>query len=236
MAEYKELLESLGKRPRTVLELILREGSVSTYKLGQLGYDQPPRAAQDLKEAGVRLKVTYGKHPKTGSRMAIYSLADENEDPRATARGRRAFPKALRKAVLDAFQNRCSVCSEEYDPTVLQLDHRIPYIVGGDPKEFHVKDFQPLCASHQRSKSWVCEHCPNREDKVTKVCMSCYWAIPDGDYTHIATVAERRVDVTWKGDQDRKTYRRLRSLAAKEGKSVPEVIKNLIKTALQKKP
>ncbi len=50
---YAELLARLGKRPKAVLERILKNGSVSTYELGQLGYDQPPRAAQDLKEAGV---------------------------------------------------------------------------------------------------------------------------------------------------------------------------------------
>lgn len=235
MAKYKELLEILGKRPRTVLEIILREGSVSTYKLGELGYDQPPRAAMDLKDAGVKLITSYGKHPKSGARMAIYSLADENAEVQGSGKGRRAFPKALRKKVLDRFINKCSLCGEEYDPAVLQLDHRIPYIVAGDPKEFDPDDFQPLCASHQRSKSWACEHCQNREAKEINVCRSCYWAFPDSDYTHIATITERRTDVTWKGNKDGETYRRLRLLATRQGISIPEVIKSLVKTTLQKK-
>lgn len=149
---YAALLENLGKRPRAVLEKILENGSVSTYELGQLGYDQPPRAAQDLKECGVKLKVAFGKHPKTGARMAIYSLADSAEAELQAAAGRRIFPSTFRADVLHAHGSRCNLCGTPYPPKSLSLDHRIPFIVGGESDDLRVRDFQPLCGSHQRKK------------------------------------------------------------------------------------
>ena len=100
---------------------------MSTYELGQLGYDQPPRAAQDLKEAGVRLTTSFGKHPKSGARMAIYALAGLDED--AAFSGRRALPKKFREQVLERFQKRCNICNEEHPARLLQLNHRVPYII-----------------------------------------------------------------------------------------------------------
>lgn len=223
-----ELAKKLGKRPRTVLEKLLENGSISTYELGQLGYDQPPRAAQDLKEAGVRLITKQGKHPKSGSRMGIYHL--HPEQPLLTGRftGRKAFPKAFREKVYAYFNNKCNICNVEYDTTMLQIDHRIPYIVAGEIKQLRVQDFQPLCGSHQRTKSWVCEHCRNRERRLKRVCRTCYWAFPDKGYRHIATVPERRLDVTWKGPSELRLYTQLRRLCTKEAVDLQTMIKIII--------
>lgn len=226
LAPYRKLLTTLGKRPRTVLEHILKNGSVSTYELGQLGYDQPPRAAQDLKEAGVQLTTTFGKHPTTNARMAIYSLRGIDEASQGS--GRRAFPKAFRREVLDQFQNRCNICNVEYADTVLQLDHRIPYIVGGEPDTLRVEEFQPLCGSHQRLKSWACEHCENRHAKKLDVCRTCYWATPDGDYVHIANRHERRVDLTWAGDGEIRMYSQLVREAANRNVSLATHLRQVL--------
>ena len=58
--KYESLLPTLGKRPRVVLEHILKNGSVSTYELGQLGYDQPPRAA---KGSGCKTQCRFWETP-----------------------------------------------------------------------------------------------------------------------------------------------------------------------------
>lgn len=226
----RRMLPRLGKRPRTVLARILAKGAVSTYELGQLGYDQPPRAAQDLKEAGVRLKTSFGKHPKSGARMAIYSLAGLEES--AALSGRSALPKSFRNEVLRQFDDRCNVCATVYPHAVLQLDHRVPYIVGGEGRERRVTDFQPLCGSHQRSKSWECEHCPNRTARDVRVCQTCYWAIPDGDYDHVATKQERRMDITWTGNAGLVQYERIKRLAAERGESLSAFVKTLIASSL----
>ncbi len=225
---YAALLENLGKRPRAVLEKILENGSVSTYELGQLGYDQPPRAAQDLKESGVKLKVAFGKHPTTGARMAIYSLADSAEAELQAAAGRRIFPPRFRAGVLEKHGSRCNLCGTSYPAKSLSLDHRIPYIVAGEAKELLVADFQPLCGSHQRKKSWECEHCPNREPKVLATCRTCFWAFPESDFTHVATLPVRSLEVHFVGPGENQMLEHLRHVSREEGSNTADVVKQLI--------
>lgn len=231
--KYAALLENLGKRPRAVLEKILENGSVSTYELGQLGYDQPPRAAQDLKEAGVRLKASFGRHPNTGSRMAIYSLAESEEQALEALSGRRAFPSKFRAEVTEAHSSRCNLCYSEYSAKSLSLDHRIPFIVGGEPDTLQVADFQTLCGSHQRKKSWECEHCPNREKRDLEVCRSCFWAFPEA-YTHMATLPIRQLDLNFVGSSETKTFDRFRKVCLKLGTGYVETLKKLIAEFVKK--
>lgn len=234
LEQYRKILNSLGKRPRTVLEKILENGSVSTYELGELGYDQPPRAAQDLKEAGVPLKTTFGKHPETGSRMGIYSIDFDAEMNFGNGKGRRAFPKKFKQLLLKIYDKKCNVCNVQYPATALQIDHRVPYIVGGETDELDPGSFQLLCASHQRSKSWECEHCPNYKIKNLASCESCYWAYPDTDFAHVATIPEKRADIIWQGESEIADYLRLRKFAHLLEFTIPDAIKVLIKKALDK--
>jgi hypothetical protein len=224
---YEALLQTLDKRPRAVLEKILENGSVSTYELGLLGYDQPPRAAQDLKENGVRLRVEYAKHPKTKHRMAVYSLAPD-DDPVARLAGRRAFPSKFRQDVLDAQGQTCNLCNCVYPMSSLQLDHRIPYIIGGEAAELRVADFQLLCGSHQRKKSWECEHCPNRERPDAAVCRQCFWAFPETDYTHVATLDIRRLEVTFSGPRETLLYDQFRTMSQARNERPGDLAKRFI--------
>lgn len=228
--EYEELLKTLRKRPRLVLEHLLDKGEVSTYELGQLGYDQPPRAAQDLKEAGVQLKRKNGVNPVTGNRMAIYSL-DRDAPIGLGLSGRKAFPKSFVKQVKDAYNHKCCVYDAPYPDNALQVDHRVPYIVAGEAEQLRVEEFMTLCGSAQRLKSWACEHCPNRELKDVATCESCYWAYPHSDYQHIATVPERRADVVWKGKGIKK-YNELKAFADDSNISVPEAIRQMVSDQL----
>ena len=222
--KYESLLPTLGKRPRVVLEHILKNGSVSTYELGQLGYDQPPRAAQDLKEAGVKLNVVFGKHPKTGKRMAIYSLL--NEEPQNEVKnGRTAFPKLFKESLFAKHGYRCNICNSVYSSTVLQCDHRVSFILAGEVENLELDKFQPLCAPHQRAKSWECEHCPNRETKDENICKTCFWAIPDGEYTHIATRHERNVNISFKSDEEMILLKALIASAKQNNTSLENEIK-----------
>jgi hypothetical protein len=52
---------------------------------------------------------------------------------------------------------------EETDERLLQIDHRIPYEVGGDgdESELNPEEFMLLSGSANRAKSWSCEHCEN---------------------------------------------------------------------------
>jgi hypothetical protein len=53
--EFLELCASVtGKRPKTVIDHILKHGHITTEELkNKYGYDHPPRAARDVRELGI---------------------------------------------------------------------------------------------------------------------------------------------------------------------------------------
>ena len=58
--EFLDLLESVtAKRPRTVIQHILKNGYITSEELKDVyGYNHPPRAVRDVREYGIPL-VTY---------------------------------------------------------------------------------------------------------------------------------------------------------------------------------
>ena len=96
------------------------------------------------------------------------------------------------------------MCGELYESRYLQIDHRVPYEIAGDThrgNKLSTDDFQLLCGSCNRSKSWSCEHCTNwLEEQDSALCNTCYWASP-GLFEHVALRPERRLDLTWSGDE-----------------------------------
>jgi len=164
--------------------------------------------------------------------MAIYAL-DEEADL-GVLPGRRAFPSKFRKAVVEKYGARCNLCDTAHSVRSLSLDHRVPYIVGGEPETLVIQDFQLLCASHQRKKSWECEHCPNRNTQNNKVCRSCFWAYPDTGFTHVAILNFRRLDLTFTGSDDIALYEGLRKLASHDDVSLACLVKRLIRDFIDK--
>ena len=57
--EFLELCASItGKRPKTVIDHILKHGHITTEELkNKYGYDHPPRAARDVRELGIQLET-----------------------------------------------------------------------------------------------------------------------------------------------------------------------------------
>lgn len=221
-----ELLSAIdrvkGKRPRTVVDHILEHGYVTTTELKELyGYDHPPRAAGDVKDAGVPLltKVI----TVDGRRVGHYYFGNPADIVNDRAGGRTTFSKAFRQTVIDASDGACGVCRHSFDARYLQIDHRVPYAVAGDPDgERDPSDYMPICRECQRRKSWSCEHCRNFSVRDIDTCRSCYWAYPDS-YDHAAMEPERRIDLVWTGDQVR-VYDGLRAIADGEGVSMSELI------------
>jgi hypothetical protein len=222
----KELLERIAavtnKRARFVLDHIVKKGLVTTEEINRAGYDHPPRAAQDVRDLGFRLKTIKVKHTN-GRSIAAY-VFDEGE-LEAGKEGRRLLPKKERDALIHAAGDKCQICGATHN---LQVDHRIPYEVAGESQRGEEEPYQILDGSCNRKKSWACEHCPNwLEIKSLDVCRSCYWAEPD-NYTHVATVQQRRADLVWIGDEV-KDFERLKREAERRNKSVPEEIKRIVK-------
>lgn len=229
----QRILDAIAKvtarRPKIVLDHILQHGSVSTDELKTLyGYDHPPRAARDVRELGIPLK-TVMRAGSNGRRMAHYMLDDDEDLITGRSRGRRAFPKALKLALVARQGEQCAICGTPYPARALQIDHRVPYEVAGDPEgELDPHDFMLICGSCNRSKSFSCEHCDNwRDIKSRAICESCYWGSPE-EYTHIAMEQRRRATINWTGDDEVAQYDALSAEAHNLGQEMDEYLKNLI--------
>ncbi|MGB1286286.1 MAG: ribbon-helix-helix protein, CopG family, partial [Aggregatilineales bacterium] len=115
----------------------------------------------------------------------------------------------------------------------LQIDHRIPYEVAGDTEEsLEASDFMVLCASCNRSKSWVCEQCDNwHTDKNQKHCQTCYWHDP-ATYQHLALRPIKRLELVWT-DVESDVFEQLSEIATEQNRSVAELIKQLVREFLE---
>lgn len=229
MAEIpNEILEKIravtNKRARFVLDRIVEKGIVTTEEINQAGYDHPPRAARDVRELGFPLTTVKVKH-SNGRSIAAYIFPSDIQ--LATGKsGRRQLAKKLRSEIIKAAGNRCQICGSEHN---LQVDHRIPYEIAGDPLENGKNQWQVLCGSCNRKKSWECEHCENWQgSRKAKICRSCYWASPE-NHSHVAMREERRVDLIWSGDEIRE-YQQIQSRAKQADRNIAETIKLKLKT------
>jgi hypothetical protein len=186
---------AVTRRAGAALRILLERGSVTTAALKDAGYDHPPRIAGDLKDAGFVIDSALVN--VDGVRMSQYTLVDT-----MTAEGaaiRKPIPLNFRKQLFATTDHRCAACGAKFITRLLQADHRVPFRVGGDQSSFELKDFMPLCGSDNRAKSMSCENCPNWEARNVDTCKSCYWHDPD-NYEHVATVDERRIALTVRGE------------------------------------
>ena len=222
-----------AKRPRTVIDHILKHGHITTEELQTLyGYDHPPRAARDVRESGVPLETFKITSERTRRKIAAYRFGDPDKIRRGRIGGRKAFSKAFRDALIARYSSRDAITGEQMDARYLQIDHRVPYEVAGEAvhDESSPEEYMLLDASSQRAKSWSCEHCSNwKDEQAVEVCRSCFWAFPES-YTHIAGEQIRRIDIEWRGTEV-KAFERLRSRAEREDLTVAALLKKLSKSS-----
>lgn len=200
----KRLANVSGKRARIVVDHILQHGFVTTEDLEKTyGYRHAPRAARDVVEQGIQLD-TFSVKDSRGKRITAYQFGDLSKPPGGKAGGRKSFSKAFKNSLMEKDGGRCCVCGERYKGRYLQIDHCVPYEIEGDShsgEEPSLDDYQLLCSSCNRAKSWSCEHCANwLEDKDSALCNTCYWGSPES-FEHVALRPERRLDLTWSGDE-----------------------------------
>lgn len=224
----KVIAEGRNKRAIAVLKVLLKKGSISTDEISELGYEHPPRAIRDVREAGIPL-ITGSGTSKAGRRMAVYTFGDPEDIQEGRIGGRAAFPKNFKAALIERYGSIDCITGATLDAKVLTIDHRVPYSIAGDRglEGLDVEQYMLLDGSSQRAKSWACEHCPNMKEKIIAVCEKCFWASPE-EYEHIATEPYRRVDVTWQ-DADVPVYERLKADAQRAGVTVAEMIRRIIR-------
>ena len=228
-SEFVERVNAIkGKRPRTVVQHILEHGHITTDDLTTLyGYMHPPRAARDVREEGIPLE-TFKMNVK-GRRIGAYRFGDPADVVVGRQGGRKAWPQKFRNEMTQRYGSRCGVCNATYADSHLQIDHRVPYQVGGDPSDLNPSDFMLVCGSCNRAKSWSCEHCHNwSHDRDIGLCRTCYWGSPT-QYAHIALQPERRLDIVWTGKPETDLHDRLERLSRHAQQRLPEFVKAVLR-------
>jgi len=223
----KAIAEGRPKRAVLALKVLLKKGTISTDELQKLGYNHPPRAIGDIRDAGIPVVTATGRST-SGRRMAVYSLGHASAIQFGRIGGRSALPKTFKRKLIAKYGSIDCITGARLDERVLQIDHRVPYRIAGDSGlgEQDVEAYMLLDGSSQRAKSWACEHCPNLLGaRSAVVCRSCFWAFPEG-YAHIAMQQIRRTDVVWQG-KDVTTHDRLRKEADRRKTTVAEILREL---------
>lgn len=215
--EFLDLLESVtAKRPRIVIQHILKHGFITSQELmDTYGYNHPPRAVRDVREYGIPI-ITYRVQGTDGRNIAAYKFGNPSDMANTLSKssGRTVLSKALKQALIEKYGARCFIYLEEIDEASLQVDHRIPYEIGGEHDEHDLEYFMLLSPSANRAKSWTCEHCTNWVNQDKSFCMRCFWAYPE-DYDHVAGRPEKVVSIIFSGNEI-DDYNKLISLAGED--------------------
>lgn len=234
MKKYsKKILEKLNavtaKRPRIVIQHILKHGYVTTEEIENLyGYKHPPRAVRDVREQGIPIEK-YSVKSSEGRSIAAYKFGDLTRigDNTSKVKGRTTLSKALKAALIEKYGAKCFIYAQPMEERFLQVDHRIPYEISGEQGD-DVEHYMLLSPSANRAKSWTCEHCPNWEQKDASFCVGCFWASPES-YTHISGKEQRQITIIFTGDEI-KDYNKLIELVGenKAEETIKEIIKKYI--------
>lgn len=223
--DLRRLNSITDKRPSTVIQHIIKHGFITTEELtNDYGYEHAPRAARDVREHGVNLE-TYHVKSSNGKTIAAYRFGTPIfvDNKISKVAGRTALSAALKKALIDKYGAVCFIYLQPMEERLLQIDHRIPYEIGGE-QEDNVDCYMLLSPSANRAKSWTCEHCPNWTKKDIEFCKNCFWAHPE-NYTHIAGNEERQIIITFT-DNEIEDYNKLIDLVGQD--QAENTIKELI--------
>jgi hypothetical protein len=207
----------------------LKHGSITTEDLENYGYKHPPRAIRDVREQGLPLDMYWTKN-SAGRKIAGYQFGDVAAIRHDRLGGRQVLSKEFHGQVCIEHGSKCGICRTSYESRYLQLDHRVPFEVGGEPAAPELKEYMPLCGSCNRAKSWSCEHCENwlvKKDQT--ICATCYWASPE-DYDHVAMRPMRRLDVVWEGTEVA-DFEAVANAAEEKEEPIPEIVKRALRKA-----
>ncbi|OFX24778.1 MAG: hypothetical protein A2033_03875 [Bacteroidetes bacterium GWA2_31_9] len=124
--EFLEYIQSItNKRAKIVIDHILAHGFITTEDLEKTyGYNHPPRAARDVREAGIPLE-TFKIKSQEGKSIAAYKFGDLASLQTTRVGGRTLFSKDFKYSLLIACGSRCQVCNGLFEERYLQVDHRV---------------------------------------------------------------------------------------------------------------
>lgn len=229
--EFIKKLQSItSKRASTIIKHIMENGYITSKEIKDIyGYNHPPRAIRDVREQGIPVE-TYRVKNNEGRSIAAYRFGDPSliENKVSKNLGRTTFTKALKEALIDKYGAKCFIYQQSIDASLLQIDHRVPYEIGGEQTQ-GIEAYMLLSPSANRAKSWACEHCENWIQKDINFCTGCFWCHPE-DYNHIAGNKEKRIIITFTG-KEIEDYNKLIEQIGEV--NAEQFIKNLIKTNLK---
>lgn len=234
---FISLIEKISnKRARIVIDHIIKHGKITTEELEKdYGYNHPPRAARDVREAGIPLETIRVKSIDGKRNIAAYKFGDFDSVRQDRIQGRINWPKNFKQELIEYYGSKCLISGAELEARALQIDHRIPYqIVGDDPDsiKLDVKNFMLLSGTSNRAKSWSCEHCENwNELQKINICKSCYWAFPE-EYAHVAMMKIRRIDIIWQ-EEEVSDFEKLKEKSDNNDIDLPTYIKEILKNNLK---
>jgi hypothetical protein len=236
-AEFLQLISTItNKRAKIVIDHIIEHGFITTRDLElKYGYSHPPRAARDVREAGIPLE-TFNVKSEAGKSIAAYKFGDLTKIQHNKFGGRKVFSVAFKNQLYILSNGKCAICNGFFEERYLQIDHKVPYEISGDSNNFqrNIEDYMLLCGSCNRAKSWSCEHCDNwTGQKEMELCLKCYWGNPT-NYDHIALQEIRRLALIWQ-DNEITFFEALQKEAEKDKLQLAEHVKNLIEKHLKKK-
>ncbi len=132
-AEFVKLCKSVtAKRPKTVIDHLLKHGFITTQDLkDRYGYNHPPRAVRDVKEHGIPIEM-FRVEGSDGRKIAAYRFGDPGKARAGRQVGRMAFTKELKQQLISRHGERCAIYTQPFPERELQIDHRIPFEVLGD--------------------------------------------------------------------------------------------------------
>lgn len=220
-----------AKRPKTVILHILKHGFITSQELKDMyGYNHPPRAIRDVREQGIPIE-TYRVEGNDGRRIAAYKFGDPSElgDHLAKAGGRTALSKTLKDALITKYGSKCFIYLETISESILQIDHRVPFEIGGNKTEENIDTYMLISPSANRAKSWACEHCINWQNKEYTFCLQCFWAYPES-YEHVAGNFEKVISIVFTGNEIEDYYRLMEAVGADTAqKAIKKLIHDFVK-------
>ena len=229
--EFIKRLNSItAKRPATIIKHILANGNITSEEIKDIyGYIHPPRAIRDVREQGIPIE-TYRVKDNSGRSIAAYKFGNPSsmDDKISKVHGRTAFAKALKEALIEKYGTKCFIYQQTLDASLLQIDHRVPYEIGGDSSQ-EIEAYMLLSPSANRAKSWSCEHCENWIKKDMDFCTGCFWCHPE-NYNHIAGNKEKRIVLTFTGDEIEDYNKLIRQVGVD---NAAQYIKDIIKSSLK---
>ena len=126
----RHLADQPNSRASKALRAMLDKGSVTTDDLTALGYNRPPRAIGEVRDAGIPVVMEMVRTTE-GKRMARYRLGSADDIQEDRHGGRSVLPKTFKAELLVRYGSADRITGAKLDPRVLQIDHRIPFRVAG---------------------------------------------------------------------------------------------------------